>query len=91
MEFDISSCRMIYSVLEQYHFVTDNRYNNRNQKFRIVLYCLKDSIIKRYPYRFVSEIQFVRYIINKFRGKNLYKISIEAIDIPKGRQQIIIT
>ncbi|AYP74214.1 HT motif protein [Fowlpox virus] len=80
MDFDINSCRNIYKVLDKYHSITENKYKNDKQRFRVIIYCRTDCSIKQYPYRFVTEKLLLMYIINKFRGKYLIKIRIEPIE-----------
>ncbi|ALA62436.1 HT motif protein [Turkeypox virus] len=77
MELDITSGRTIRLVLGKYHVITNYRYKREEQRFKIILYCHVENGVKKYPYMFVTEKQLIRDIINKFRGKKLFKIFIE--------------
>lgn len=80
MEFDIISSRTIYKIMEQYHFITENRHRGKEQRFRIMLYCRTKDSIKEYPYRFITEQQLIDCLIQKYKRRSLFKIAIEAIE-----------
>ncbi|ARF02704.1 SWPV1-103 [Shearwaterpox virus] len=79
MDLNIKSCRYIYKVLDNYHAITENKFKNDGQRFSVILYCKPKCTVKQYSYRFITEKLLSMYIINKLRGRRLFKIRIEPV------------